>query len=56
MIMNDINEEEKRINPYMSLCLENTMASMKIGLWALNVAHLSKRDVRNTMGTKGTPK
>jgi hypothetical protein len=33
--MNDNNEEEKDISPYMSLSLEGKMANMNTGLWAL---------------------
>jgi hypothetical protein len=34
--MNERNEEEKGISPYMSLSLDGKMASMNTGLWALN--------------------
>jgi hypothetical protein len=36
MKMNDNNEEEKVISPYISPSLEGKMASMNTYLWALN--------------------
>jgi hypothetical protein len=34
--VNDINEEEKGISPYMSLSLEGKMASMNTCLWVFS--------------------